>query len=152
MFREDYEGGAKKEIYRKTMKAQIHLGRSVSCEVYTDTGELAGEFTFICSKCEFEYFKFSEDIKKLYCGNCKANVGYKLEGEWKRPQGTPGRKCLGFYMDGGFEYVWTCSCGHELHNLIKDLTHTICEKCQSKTSRRQNVKAAITAGKAMWKI
>ena len=136
----------------KSIKIQAHSGYSVSCDIQDDKGDMIGEFVFICSKCHFEYFKFSEDAKKLYCGKCNVNIGYKLEGKWKRPRDTPGRKCLGFYMDVGTEYVWTCHCGYNLHHLMHELTHTECEKCQGKTSRCKDIITMTDISKVKWNI
>ena len=135
----------------KDIKAEIRSGLTVSCDIYTDDGNEVGEFVFICSFCHFDYFNFSDDGKTLYCGKCHAKVGYLLEHEWKRPPDSPGRKVLGFYYEN-IEYVWTCGCGHDLHHLHERLTHTQCEKCQSKTSRRKDVAIVSMTDRISWNV
>lgn len=138
------------KVSERIIKARMNNGYTVHCDVYDDKNNNVGEFIFICSYCGFEYFRFGGGAKKLYCVKCGSGVGYKLEREWKRPKDTPGRKHLGFYTDGGLEYVWTCHCNHDLHNLINDLTYTECEGCHSKTSRRKDI--TTISSKATWAI
>ena len=134
------------------MKAQIHTGYSANTKIYGESQEVLGEFTYVCSNCEYEFFEINLDFKTLKCGKCESKVGYRLTKEWKRPADSHNRKHLRFVMDAGIEFVWTCTCGHDLHHLATDLSHTYCEKCERKTARRINVAATITAGKATWKI
>jgi len=135
---------------KKNVKLQS--GMTVSCEVFDDKSKYVGDFIFICSFCQFEYFDFNKDFTKLFCSKCKASTGYLLKGKWERPQDSPGRKWLGFYMENGAEYVWTCNCGHNLHQLVNKLTHTVCEKCASKTSRRKDLQIMAMTGGIKWSV
>jgi len=137
---------------RDNMKVQLHSGYTISANVHGIDEEVLLEITYICSECGSEHFSFSEDVKKLYCEKCKANIGYRLGKEWKRPQESHSRKFLSFVMDGGIEFVWTCSCGHDLHLLMDNSSYAYCEKCERKTAKRKNVMAATTNGKVSWKI
>jgi hypothetical protein len=133
-------------------KVKLQTGLTISAEVYDDKNNLVGDFIFCCSYCGFEYVWFSTNAKRLHCGKCNANLGYLLKDKFKRPEDSPGRKCLGFYMDNGSEYVWTCHCGHRLHKLVNKMNYTICEKCESRTSRRKDMATMAKTDEVSWNV